>query len=186
VSDNRRSAVRSIGTLLADLVSRPAAHVVPAELGKTQRLWQRPPGAGSEARFVTDCTRCGDCITACPHAAIGVLPEGAGEATGTPAMNTQNRPCHLCEDMPCIAACEPAALVMVAPQEALLGLAEIDEARCFPFMGPECGACVGSCPLKAIRLERTRPIIDANLCAGCGLCVEACPVWDGAINILTI
>jgi len=181
---DRRTAFRSIGAMLADLATSPvpgAATARPA--GRPARRWQRPPGAGSEAQFLLDCTSCGDCANVCPHAAIGVLPAEAGKAAGTPAMDTARNPCHLCETMPCIGACEPGALMPIEPHEMRLGLAEIDESRCFAFQGPECGSCVSACPIKAIKNVAFRPKVDDEVCTGCGLCVDSCPVWGGVITI---
>ncbi|MCP4872538.1 MAG: 4Fe-4S dicluster domain-containing protein [Proteobacteria bacterium] len=182
---DRRDAMRSIGAAFADLFTRPVSGPLSKEAPKA-RPWQRPPGAGPEAEFLQDCTSCGDCASACPHAAIGVLPAGAGKAAGTPAMDTQKNPCHLCEDMPCIEACEPGALLPLELSDVLLGLAEINQASCFAFQGPECGACVGACSVQAISQVNWKPVIDPQVCNGCGLCVPACPVWDGAIRILKV
>jgi len=44
-----------------------------------------------------------------------------------------------------------------------------------------CGACVGVCMARAIRLSEGRASIDPVDCKGCGGCVEACP--RGAILV---
>ncbi|MCB9765215.1 MAG: 4Fe-4S binding protein [Alphaproteobacteria bacterium] len=144
--------------------------------------WPRPPGALSEADFLRACTRCGDCIEACPHGAIGTLP--SGPTAGTPAMNPNVAPCHLCEDTPCITACEDGALAPVGAAGILLGIAMVDPERCLPFRGPECGACRNSCPVGALHTSLGRPSIDSKVCNGCGLCRADCPVWDKAIEII--
>ncbi|MFQ5701565.1 MAG: NAD(P)-binding domain-containing protein, partial [Acidobacteriota bacterium] len=47
-----------------------------------------------------------------------------------------------------------------------------------------CGTCVDACPVDgAIRLEDKRAVIDLGLCTGHGHCAEACPV--GAIVMAT-
>lgn len=38
-----------------------------------------------------------------------------------------------------------------------------------------CGACVKTCPQKAVRLENGLVSVDHDLCRGCGACVSACP-----------
>lgn len=41
-----------------------------------------------------------------------------------------------------------------------------------------CGACLGSCPPRAVRVcpDRSPPLrVDVASCTGCGLCVEVCP-----------
>ena len=44
-----------------------------------------------------------------------------------------------------------------------------------------CGACVGSCPTKAIVLKDTKIVVDESKCISCGFCVYICPV-----NAMTI
>lgn len=137
--------------------------------------WPRPPGAIED--FLTACTRCDDCIVACPPGAIGRLNDG------TPAMDPNLVACTLCPDTPCITACTEGALLPVEPELIFFGLARIQEDKCFVFRGPECGACKWACPIGALTLELTRPVIDSDVCNGCGLCREACPVHDKAIVV---
>lgn len=37
-----------------------------------------------------------------------------------------------------------------------------------------CGACVKSCPQKAVRMEEGRPITDSKACSLCGKCIGVC------------
>ncbi|MBI4188532.1 MAG: 4Fe-4S binding protein [Chloroflexi bacterium] len=39
----------------------------------------------------------------------------------------------------------------------------------------ECGLCLDTCPLAAIKSDNDAVIIDTALCSGCGACVEVCP-----------
>lgn len=43
-----------------------------------------------------------------------------------------------------------------------------------------CGACLVTCPTRALVAARRRPVLDATLCTGCLECVEICPA--GAIS----
>ncbi|MFH1447748.1 MAG: 4Fe-4S binding protein [Candidatus Micrarchaeota archaeon] len=43
-----------------------------------------------------------------------------------------------------------------------------------------CGACVGVCPVSALRLKDGKIFCDEK-CTSCGICSEACPL--GAITI---
>jgi len=177
----RRKLLSQLANALVDSAGRTLGPAEPFH------EWPRPPGALDEPDFLAKCTRCDACVDACPHQAIGKLPKSAGGAAGTPAMNVVARPCHLCEDLPCITACEPAALEPIAVAELYFGEAQIDKSRCFTFMGPECGAC-NVCPPTmpegaALTFSLGKPQIDTELCTGCGLCRDACPVYGKAITI---
>ena len=170
--------------------------------------WIRPPFAISELDFITSCMRCGECISACPHQVIFPLPVRVGiEVAATPAMDLLNKGCHLCEDWPCVTACEPNALmipealvVAIEDDEAVvteddlelataltiprLAEAEIDQQQCLPYSGPECGACRGSCPIEgALVWQDEKPMIDADLCVGCAMCREACITEPKAVTV---
>lgn len=144
----------------------------------------RPPGALSEAEFLTHCTRCDACAKACPHFAIFTLTKEAGLAAHTPIMAPDEKACHMCSDFPCITACEPKALILLedAPPKPL-GYVSINKDTCFTFRGPECGACAGLCPtpVQALKIFLNKPKVDASLCIGCGLCIEACPTTPSSI-----
>ncbi|MNX89320.1 quinol dehydrogenase periplasmic component [compost metagenome] len=143
----------------------------------------RPPGALPEEAFSTACTRCDACAAACPAFAIKVAGRLDPVAEGTPFMHDPLRsPCLLCEDAPCIAACEPGALV---PGPLRLGRAEIAEDRCLAFAGTACTACAEACPLgeEAIVVREGRPLVVPLGCVGCGQCLGACPAPGGAIAV---
>ena len=38
-----------------------------------------------------------------------------------------------------------------------------------------CGACVDSCPVSAITIEADKAVIDEGACIECGACVGSCP-----------
>ena len=158
--------------------------------------WLRPPFALDELDFLLACTRCDACIEACPHDVLFKLPARWGlKAVGTPAMDLLNRGCRLCEDWPCVAACEPLALRLPEPDEngdretpppaaVKLALVEIDTNTCLPYLGPECGACADSCPVPgALEWHGTKPVINQGACTGCALCREACIADPKAVTV---
>ncbi len=78
---------------------------------KAAQRWIRPPYAINELDFLLACTRCGDCLPACPHQVIFPLSARVGvKAIGTPALDLTNKGCHLCADWPCVQACGEGAL----------------------------------------------------------------------------
>lgn len=38
-----------------------------------------------------------------------------------------------------------------------------------------CGPCVEACPVEAIKIEDNLAVVDADACIDCGACVDACP-----------
>ncbi|MGA1792441.1 MAG: 4Fe-4S binding protein [Thermoplasmatota archaeon] len=52
---------------------------------------------------------------------------------------------------------------------------EWDELVCI-----RCVACVGSCPVGAMRFSNNRIHMIEDICIGCGRCTRICPV--GALN----
>jgi NAD-dependent dihydropyrimidine dehydrogenase PreA subunit len=39
-----------------------------------------------------------------------------------------------------------------------------------------CGACIITCPERALRPAPRRPLVDADRCTLCAACIEVCPV----------
>ena len=169
-------------------IARALAEGVPESCPRPPALppFLRPPGAIDESAFHRTCTRCTDCLDACPHQAIRRLGPEFGEQAGTPAIIPEESPCLLCEDLPCIAACTTAALQPVPRRRVRMGTARIDLDRCYLAMGQPCDYCLTRCPLKreAIDLDdRGLPKIhDAN-CTGCGVCQFICPAPRGAVTV---
>ncbi len=97
----------------------------------------------------------------------------------------------MCDDWPCVIACKPNALLVPECEEGNesiplpeLATAAINTDTCFPYSGPECGAC-NICPVpNALLWDQQRPFINSDICVGCGLCREACIVQPSAISIV--
>ena len=168
-----------------------AVKVADKRVSDKAKHWIRPPYALPELDFLLACTRCNACIEACPHDVIFPLAARLGaDVVNTPALDLLTKGCHLCEDWPCVNACETKALVLSEPEQngdiviKQFAVAEVDTGTCLPYSGPECGACESACPVKgALVFERERPSINLELCVGCALCREACIVEGKAINI---
>ncbi len=152
---------------------------------KVAKRYVRPPGASTELDFLSHCTRCGECIPACPHGTIFPLGAHTGVAVNTPALDLINKACHLCDDFPCVSACETDALNLILKEDLKFAKVEINTSTCLPYLGPECGVCISVCPVPgAITVNLTTPEIDQKICIGCAICREACMVSPSAINMI--
>ncbi|MFQ5991971.1 MAG: 4Fe-4S dicluster domain-containing protein [Nitrospiraceae bacterium] len=147
---------------------------------ETPRIdWLRPPGAVEEALFLERCTRCADCIKACPYGTIKV-----DTRDGTPVIFPDEIPCYLCEDFPCIASCATEALLPVDERDQVkMGLAVVSQAYCTAAHG--CHACVSQCPTSALSMdfEAFRVHVSRDLCVGCGICEQTCKTVNDQIAI---
>jgi len=213
---DRRSFFRSALDKGSKTIGKAVVKAADAKVKQQALRWIRPPFAINELEFLLSCTRCTDCIDACPHDVIFALSAKTGaRSVATPALDLLNKGCHLCEDWPCVSACEAQSLKLpddeqanqtssdddsddnnAKPQlessttnkvHAKLARVSINETHCLPFSGPECGACISSCPVDgALTLDMVKPVIDALLCSGCGLCRQACITEPKAIDIASL
>lgn len=170
---DRRGFLRAgMGRWFDWLVERTEERVAPG-----RRV--RPPGAQSELAFVASCTRCGECVSACPVRAVLVVGSDGGLATGTPYLDLAHRACIACPDMPCARACPTGALTVPSDGWAGVRLAAVEliPERCVTFAGTPCGVCAEACPVGEAALaidEGGHPILRREGCVGCGVCVRAC------------
>ena len=179
-SQSRRDLFRTMFKKTGEVALKQAEH----QVKQAARRFVRPPGAETELEFLAACTRCGDCVPACPHGTIFLLDTHTGIAMNTPALDLTNKACHLCKNFPCIATCEPNALKPVDPETLRFAKVRINSSTCLPFQGPECGVCVSVCPLPgAITFNLTIPQINPDVCNGCAACREACLVAPPAITV---
>ena len=160
----------------------------------------RPPGAQGEGDFSARCIKCGKCMEACPYLALSPAPGDQGIAAGTPMVDARAQACRLCEDFPCVEACPTNALRGIEGRsDVRMGTAVIDEDLCIAFQGMRCEVCYRACPLidEAITIDyRPRegddihavfaPQVVPDVCPGCGLCEQRCPVSDPAPAIVVV
>lgn len=160
----------------------------------------RPPGAGTEADFLSACVRCGLCVRDCPYPTLQLSALGEEIAVGTPYFIARRAPCEMCDDIPCVKACPTGALdpELTNIDDSRMGLAVlIDEETCLNLQGLRCDVCYRVCPLldEAITLERqhnTRtdkhaifiPTVHSDKCTGCGKCERSCVLEKSAIRVL--
>jgi ferredoxin len=151
-TDRRALFKSSVGKWLEDTLEKAERRVAPER-------YLRPPGALPEVAFLAACTRCGECITACPPFAI--------------------QACVVCESIPCARACPTEALTL--PPDGWRGYRlaalELVPERCVTFAGTPCRACADACPVgeRALVMDDDgHPVLKAEGCVGCGVCVRAC------------
>jgi MauM/NapG family ferredoxin protein len=144
----------------------------------------RPPGALAEPVFGGVCTRCGNCVRACPGGIIEHdLKPGGWASLLTPVLRFRRDYCR--EDcVRCTEVCPSGALVRVSLENkktVRLGLPRIDMNVCLLAQDRECSLCRSRCPYDAVRYLWSEtdytltPEVDPEKCTGCGACEAACP-----------
>jgi ferredoxin-type protein NapG len=139
----------------------------------------RPPGANRTDEFLELCNGCGACVSACPYKAIYLTAAKTTAGEASPEMFPSVSACRLCEDTPCIAACDTGALMPLERQDIRLAHLRVVAENCWAANGtdPDCDACAQACPVRAraISVSSGRaPILFESGCTGCGLCYHAC------------
>ena len=158
----------------------------------------RPPGA-LDPEFLDRCVRCGECMRACPTAALHPsITQGSLEGLFSPVLVPRLGPCDYgCNR--CGEVCPTGAIPFLTLEEKrhwVIGQAYVDQSLCLPWTGDsQCSVCEEMCPVpdKAIRLEEvqvvradgsvvtvSRPVVLRELCIGCGICEAKCPVTGSA------
>jgi polyferredoxin len=174
----------------------------------------RPPGSVEESDFLSKCIKCDQCINVCPTNVLqpATTEEAGFEGLWTPVMNFNIGHCQLKCTL-CSEVCPTGAIRKITVEEKLgkgafagngpvvLGTAFFDVGRCLPHaMEIPCVVCEEVCPVspKAIqtRDEEVRnafgelvvlnkPFLVPDLCIGCGICQNECPVTDSRAVYVT-
>jgi ferredoxin len=137
-----------------------------------------------EPRFRDTCSRCGDCVRACPVQAIQLDP-AAREGAGFPYIDTAIAACVMCEELACMPACPTGALLPTPRDHIDMGTAYWNQQLCLRTNGEECTRCLDFCPVgeSAVALEEDRIQVKAA-CTGCGLCQHQCPTDPKSIIVI--
>jgi polyferredoxin len=164
----------------------------------------RPPGALAEDDFLGRCVRCGECMKVCIGNALHAAWLEAGvEGLFTPKLVGRigycEYNCTLCGQV-----CPTGAIRELTKKEkqtTVIGTAYFDRNRCLPYAaGVPCIVCEEHCPtpVKAIQfreaevrnskgeLVRVRqPYVVEELCIGCGICENRCPLSGRSAVLVT-
>jgi len=163
-----------------------------------KRLVIRPPGALKEEAFVNTCVRCGNCMKVCitnglQPSALESGPQGLWTPKLVPEVGYCEYNCTLCGNV-CPTGAIPQ-LSLEQKKQTRLGIAVVDKSRCLAWArATQCLVCEEHCPVadKAIKVDEIvlggqkigRPVVHKDLCVGCGICQNKCPVTPvRAINV---
>jgi polyferredoxin len=195
---------RTIQTLGGGLAYGLAASTM---LGRTEHHQKliRPPGAirrkrgkpepMPETQFRGLCARCGECMKTCITGGLQpAVVESGWDGVFTPVLKPKvgwcERNCTACGDV-----CPTGALVPFTVEEKTdikIGLATIDANKCLAWQKEKyyklCLVCDEQCSYDAVKwIEEggvKRPVVDADVCTGCGICEAKCPVQpEAAITV---
>jgi ferredoxin-type protein NapG len=169
----RKKFLQQTFRMMTGAVADAVESRVPARLAAASI---RPPGAVSGIRDA--CTSCGECVDACPEQAIQLAPDKLNDKS-LPIVLPSLAACVMCEDLPCVSACEDGALVAAADGRfPSIGLAHVQRSACLAHNGSTCMTCYDACTLKraALRFKLGKPLVDPATCTGCGQCERACPL----------
>jgi ferredoxin len=155
----------------------------------------RPPGVRVEDEFLKKCVRCGECMKVCLKNALypAVYQAGLGgifTPLVIPRLGYCEFNCTLCGQV-CPTGAIPS-LPVESKRCEVIGKAVFDKNHCLPFARKiDCIVCEEHCPIpeKAIRsrevqvmgldgIARTvkEPYVVEEICNGCGICENVCPL----------
>ena len=135
-----------------------------------------PPGAGDRRLFALRCASCQLCVANCPGKCI--RPSVRLAAFGQPVMDFRHGYC-LIGCTKCSRVCPANALRIEKVEHrphVHMGYAVWKKDLCVrTTSGDDCKACARKCPVRAIHLVKGFPVVDRDVCIGCGACEHVCP-----------
>ncbi len=179
---NRKEFITSLFSILA-------ASFLPAGFHRVRgSSIIRPPGSIEENLFSRLCIRCGLCIKSCPAKCLKKIGiEKSVKDWLSPEIIPRQRGCILCQN--CGKVCPTGAIKKIEQEKIKIGTARIEKSTCLVWTNSkECLVCLEFCPVGAIYLDQKgRPVVNPEICTGCGLCEENCPVLtrEAAIRVTT-
>lgn len=146
-----------------------------------------PPGSKSIENFLSKCTACQRCVSACKSQILkaSVLQWGVSGFM-QPYMDFDSGFC-LPDCNNCSEVCPTGAIQYLTKAEKMqdkIGTAIFNRELCVVFTdGTDCAACAEHCPVQAIEMiphdpkkSLYIPHVHEDVCIGCGACEHICPV----------
>lgn len=173
---SRRAALKGIAALavaekLTDGGYAPVT--LPGERERARPVL--PPGAAADFRM--KCVGCALCAKVCPEHCL--TPSSRLRDFGQIKMDFQRAYCRLACDFRCGEACPTGAIARlpgVKRCDVHAGRAVWRREACLRSHDePYCNACERKCPVKAIAMIGGFPVVNPDVCVGCGACEHVCP-----------
>jgi ferredoxin len=127
-------------------IDRPPQKPLPPPRGMPENVWLRPPGALPEKRFTDSCSRCGNCVSACPVHAIKIDTSGK-RGGGAPFIDADTSACAVCDGLACMQVCPTGALQPTVLADIDMGTAVWREETCLRSRSSFGGAPFAGAPL---------------------------------------
>ena len=134
----------------------------------------RPPWSLPTDDFVEGCERCDDCAKACPE---NIIAKGDG---GYPEIDFSRGECTFCGK--CVESCKAGAFETSIERTANNAWDLVAKVlpSCLSMNQVMCRTCGDHCDMRAIRFQlqlggNATPLINEDLCTGCGACLYVCP-----------
>lgn len=188
----RREALLTMGLMGSFIAARAVTKKYLSSSTETEN-GIAPPGAISVSNLKNNCTTCQACVSACPN---GIIKPATGEyginGLLMPVLSFEK---HFCgyDCNVCTQVCPNGALIPLSLEDKKLtqiGQVRFYEEKCIVVTdNTACGACDEHCPTKAITMVPygeaglTIPVVDRNICIGCGGCEYVCPAIEKAMLI---
>jgi len=131
----------------------------------------RPPYNEDESLFYKSCHECEEspCVVICEEDIIRL------DADKVPFLSFEKNGCTFCEE--CAKAC-PSDVLVFNQDNTIKAKFSIDIGSCLAWNSVMCSSCKDVCYDDAISfLGVFRPVIDMEVCTGCGFCYSVCPPY---------